>query len=377
MRKDNVICLVNYALAGDFFIRLAKSDPSRSYTIVTSALSIYAKSRLAGVPVKLITVFSEKNSYQVRVDEYSCIEYHLDLMSKAQLDSLASRLFAFCRKTNGTFSAPDPVYLLVWNGQSVLGEVARALKRNRPDLFRTAFLEISNIPGKLFVNDEGVNKSSSLFHSPDLVLEYAHDGFDYSEWRKEFIKKKMAPVGPDELPQKSLSTAINIYQVFDVLGFLITGYRTFAWSSVGRRINYLLDKYYFKPSKLSSLDGPKFSGGYVFFPMQVKNDTQILINSKVDNVKALQLKLDTTSDFYAVKPHPADVDDSYLREFAAKNKERLEIVAGNTYKLILGADKVVVINSTVGFEAMVMGKQVEFMGSSFYEGFTDRHILLM
>ena len=41
----------------------------------------------------------------------------------------------------------------------------------------------------------------------------------------------------------------------------------------------------------------------------------------------------------------------------------------------MNSSKVIVINSTVGLEAIICGKSVEFLGKSFYAKFTDDKVL--
>lgn len=109
------------------------------------------------------------------------------------------------------------------------------------------------------------------------------------------------------------------------------------------------------------------NGKVVFVPLQLSNDTQTLINS---SFKSTQEFIDrVTKDYHAIdddnkphvifKIHPLDTNRYVIgSEFHVSER--------STSDLIKESDLCITINSTVGFEALMMGKDVICLGGSFY-----------
>jgi capsular polysaccharide export protein len=72
-----------------------------------------------------------------------------------------------------------------------------------------------------------------------------------------------------------------------------------------------------------------------------------------------------------VKPHPAETDPSEVQRVAELKKQiNFYLINGPTINIIKYCDKVITINSTVGLEAMIVGKPVEFIGNTIYKKIT-------
>ena len=122
---------------------------------------------------------------------------------------------------------------------------------------------------------------------------------------------------------------------------------------------------------------------FVFYPMQVCDDTQIKINGKGwDNEKAVDWILDKyTKDNcrLVIKPHPAERNVDYLKSFRDKYRCVADFSMDNTKDLLRCADLVVTINSTVGLESLILGKKPKVLGKSLFADFdqarTSKYIL--
>jgi len=106
---------------------------------------------------------------------------------------------------------------------------------------------------------------------------------------------------------------------------------------------------------------------YIFIPLQVNTDTQILVHSQYENMQAFISHVEKT--FYAeqsdislvFKQHPMDKGEEY--KFDARS-----IISNNsTSQLIKDSEFIITINSTVGFEAIQHYKQVIVLGEAFYK----------
>lgn len=109
---------------------------------------------------------------------------------------------------------------------------------------------------------------------------------------------------------------------------------------------------------------------YIFVPFQVDSDTQILLHSPhIRNMKELWQLLDNITDniqddlVFVVKEHPSSIND-----YTALHNKNSKILFSteSTQKLIENAEQVWTINSSVGLEAILLGKPVVVLGDAFY-----------
>jgi len=59
-----------------------------------------------------------------------------------------------------------------------------------------------------------------------------------------------------------------------------------------------------------------------------------------------------------------------LKDNVSRQKLNFVLTDENTFNLILDAEEVVTINSSVGLEALILDKKVTFLGKSFYSELT-------
>ncbi|ASP38181.1 capsular biosynthesis protein [Bacterioplanes sanyensis] len=110
---------------------------------------------------------------------------------------------------------------------------------------------------------------------------------------------------------------------------------------------------------------------YVFVPFQVDSDTQIVEYSPwINNMEQLHQLLSRVLQqceqplVFVVKEHPSSKND-YRHLHQAHDSIRFYNQA-NTQVLIEQADAVLTINSSVGFEALLLNKPVITLGQAFY-----------
>ena len=113
--------------------------------------------------------------------------------------------------------------------------------------------------------------------------------------------------------------------------------------------------------------------GFVFLPLQVSSDSQIILNSEIDNLGAIERVLSQTDKTVVIKPHPAERDIDYLVPIVMDNP-RVVVSNENTFLLLSSADEVYTINSTVGLESLILGKKTTFLGRSYFSHFTKEDI---
>lgn len=365
------ICLVDYTAAGDFFLRLATSKCTDKFHFVTTIPSFLIKTKkYKNVTCEFVNRFTpHKDLLSINVNE--CKEYHLKFMSSNDIQLLYSKLVSLTSRYIEDEKIKERIKILVWSSNSIMGSVAAFLRSKYA--VSTCFFEISNLPGKLFVNWKGVNCNSSIYETPEYLTDFIDDSFDFNSWKNDFVKLKLNK--PSNLPpQVKLGKKVSKYHVLDFIVSSIVGFRFYSYQSIFSKLGVLRVKNNLIQKQTSIPFSNDVSLPYIFFPMQVSSDTQVMMNSEYNNIQALDYLLNNSPENIIIKPHPAERDISYLFKYISQNNlsNRVQISNLDTYFLIEGSLSVFVINSTVGLEAMLFNKKVKFIGKTFFSHFTER-----
>jgi len=134
--------------------------------------------------------------------------------------------------------------------------------------------------------------------------------------------------------------------------------------SLSYYINLLIKQKFSKSNNIKI----KLPKKYIFIPLQVNTDTQILIHSDFKNMQEFISKVE--NDFYSLdsnlelvfKIHPMEqgiVDYTF--------DERSIVIQSDTNELIQNSEFLITINSTVGFEAIQQKKKVMVLGKAFFK----------
>lgn len=378
-----VIVLVDYFVAAKFFLRIAKCDPEREYFFICNSFSSHSLVKKNGFPSKLVSRLSAGKKIgldsEISEDDFKKTrEYVLDLIGEKQAAYFYAKILS---AAEGFLSQDKDNIIVTWNGSNVIGQAMRFLKRANPNV-STLFLELANVKGKIFADPDGVNAESSLYFSPEILDDGVFSPQEYEDLKNNFRKEKM---GNAVIPPQVVSAKrIQFYKVLDYFYFRFFGYCSVANLSIFKRIKYSfsngldprLEEFNQKTGEmLEGRDGSSLFGeGFIFFPMQVSTDTQLILNSDVDNYQAIRILAETQSLPVVIKPHPYECESEKILKVISDYRGRVFFSNENTYKLIDQAKKVATINSTVGMEAMLMGKDVEFLGRTFFSNFDQNRL---
>lgn len=118
---------------------------------------------------------------------------------------------------------------------------------------------------------------------------------------------------------------------------------------------------------------------YVFFPLQVIGDSQLIENSIHDQAEVVKKIASLISQVntervqpiqFVIKEHPRQNTRRYLKKLKQQIKSPNVIFTrfANTNRLIKNAAVVITINSSVGYQALKVKKNVFVLGDSIYEG---------
>lgn len=227
------------------------------------------------------------------------------------------------------------------------------------------FFELANIPGKTFWDIDGSNAKSYLYKNIGILDEYQCNEKDYMTWKVEYIK--------NNLKQHIVKQRVNI-KSFNYKYGLISRCNIFFTGINLRKFDLLLKIRHFIKSRCLKIEYDKIDlrkNSYIFFPMQVASDSQIILNSDIDLFDALEYAIDVSKKNglpLVVKLHPAERDlDVIYKVLKLRKKYRFKIVDDNTFFVIKNAERIITINSTVALEAMILNKNVEILGRSYYK----------
>ncbi len=358
-------CLERYR----FMNRLASALPDHHCTFITSEPL-----------VKLFALFKGQNCIFVKAKHHlldssksveildiagKTIEFLNDEVTKekASLD-ITSIVFSL----NKYFKRTKPDVAIIWNGQQIIG---RALTKYCADNdIETRYLEISNLPDKLFCDVLGVNALSSIAKKPEILDKYSEvDDEFHADWIKFYNIEKSK-----KLPQ-SIKKNSDIF-----LNFANKAIKLLIQPIGSREIK--LNRLFNPQNKINlskailtdNLEGIN----YIFLALQVSNDTQIKLHSKVNNLEAIKLANEIAIQNgvkLLVKLHPAETNQIEADQIIELQRKMGFIISNNnTTDLIKSSCEVATINSTVGLEAKIIGRNVTVLGNAYYTKFNYSRI---
>jgi capsular polysaccharide export protein len=326
------------------------------YIILSNKLSIIIKCLLHNYSFYII-----RKTYKKKIiPDLSCC---YDLKSSQSSYADAEILYSSIIKAFEKVSEKEKIDLIfIWNGLSI--QTLAVSDFAKKEKIKTRYFELANIPEKLFVDPYGVNARSSLFKDTKRLEDYPVEEKHFQNWKDQFIVKRKTQI---DLPQTTNARKIQNYAfIIDLLGFTFLNLPQNGETNLRRKI-----KHYFCRKLSLEYDVYDYkSREYIFLPLQVSLDTQLLFNSDVDNlsaIKAAKNKAEELKSDLVVKIHPSEESEEFIKDlFELRKQVFFYIVNYNTIELIMYSILIITINSTAGLESMILGKNTIFLGRSFY-----------
>jgi capsular polysaccharide export protein len=346
------------------FLRLRAGLKARGLTlvIVTHLFSVWLRARYYGVPCVLLRPVPDSDRHPGFTPE-NCAEFKRGWTDATRVRAFQNAVWSAMEVMCRRFSVHG---VCIWNGAFAHCNAAAAFARahNLP----TLFFEVGNIDGKLFADPEGSNAAARIARQPELLDAYAVGGAEMAEWRERYLA---AALLPSSLPQARVSRRLNGWYPFDWFGYAVLRVpRQEFVPLLGRVVGKLIARLNAIPPAIMP-DKP-----FVFLPLQVSSDTNLVVHSDEDNLKAMEFAERRARErgcLLVVKPHPAETDQSLVRRIAELCLERGHLMTSyNVTKLVLAAEEVITINSTVGLQALLLDKPVTVLGRSLYGRFTQQ-----
>lgn len=348
--------------------RLRPALLRRGWTViyVTHLLSAWLRARRAGVPCVLLRRSRKRRCPEIPFENTP--EFIRGLVAAGSAREYQHAMWDALERADQLHTIAA---LAQWNGLGLGGCVATAFARTRG--MPTIFLELGNIEAKLFVDTEGVNARARIGRDTWLLDQYSVSEAEIEAWREGLIqrRRRMAVA-----PQAAGIGRINLWYALDLFGHHAMGVPRPMYLSAPARL--------LRKARLwakAKIPARRPEAPYLFLPLQVSKDSNLLVCSGYDNLAALSYAAKCAADrglLLVVKPHPAEDDvrlNSAVARICADNGHLLTTF--NTTELVLGATEVVTINSAVGMEAKLLGKPVTTLGESLYGAMDARQIAVL
>lgn len=252
-------------------------------------------------------------------------------------------------------SAPRGVFC--WNGSGLAAGVAAQLARARG--IPVAYGENGYLPGTMQLDPLGVNAAASFgaaHISLSQVLEREWTEAQYRELQAVLdTYRRGGKLQPEQRRPRKLRAS--------ALAYLQQGLIDLRTRQPNMKGNRLVPEH-----------PPALPERFVFFPLQVRQDSQLTVHSPVYGNGLDQAVDDLSSALAArapdtrlvVKLHPADRRKTDYDAVIRRHPDVVWIGSGDVRDILRRSSAVVTVNSTVGVEALVFDKPVVVLGNAAY-----------
>jgi len=275
---------------------------------------------------------------------------------RALVERQSPALFQLAGKIDAFFDQVEPAGIFLWNGSGLTAAIADQLasRRGIPRLFA----ENGYLPNTLQIDPEGVNAFASIGRELDLEEIRAQI---YSQDQIQEFEILLADYRGGRPPRRSPPPGGRVRP--SPLAYLIQ-----AWNDWGERDARI------QANRLIPREIPSLPERFVFFPLQVRSDSQLTIHSPIYANRLDQAIADVRAALSRVAPqlrlvvklHPADLDKTDYDPLAESYPDLIWVGGGDVRPLLQRAECVVTVNSTVGIEGLIFDTPVVTLGNNFY-----------
>ena len=350
-----------------FFLNMENAFENISYECLYLVLDISVFLQLKKATKKRIILVTKKDFKCLTDSIYKSKDYLEKVITESNAKKLYKSVTYYCNE----LYKDNKIDLFIVSQGVLTAEIAvKDFSRNKN--IPILFFELANIKGKTFWDTEGSNAKSYLYRHIEILDDYDIKYSEYINWKNKYIK--------ENFKQHVVRQAVNIkkfnytYGLLSRISFLFTGIQLHK-SDILKKLKFLIN------SRTLKLNYDKFNitnEKYIFFPMQVASDSQIILNSDMSLFDGLKYAINTAKvnkSILVVKLHPAEKDVDIIKKVLKLRKEyNFKIINDNTFQVIANAKKIITINSTVALEAMILDKPVEILGRSYYKFFDQNRI---
>ncbi len=357
MSKNKILVFVEWLLDLNFFSRFVKglNECNCELIFLTNSLSLYLIGIRRGLKIFLCRKSHKKNDDESYLNSTEVLG---NFLSKTDAEILFKSGLHSGEKIVKTHGIK---LIFIGNGSSTAQIAMKTVAHNFN--LPTLFFENPNVPGKTFIDKKGVNASSTLYENISILNDYSVNAKDY----ERFIREYLSSATVIAKKKKKILSIENPFIIFDYLGFLFFNLpKTQNFSLLDR----IIRKFAYRSLKVE-YDEISLQDKFIFYPLQVSSDSQLLVNSTISNIDALEFSCDLAQKKglkLVVKSHPKEKGAEIIKKILAlKRKKNFLLSDTPTLELVRNCEMLVTINSTVGLEGLILDKNVIFLGKTFYK----------
>ena len=276
------------------------------------------------------------------------------------------RAISFEKWLRNIWQESPPDFVIIWNGMWHYEKISEkiALEKNITPIF----IENGYFPNTAHIDPVGINAKAEIIFRKDeeLATNYHEDELMLflEDMRNRFSELKRY----SQVSELTNSLSFPRF-IFFILELIIYDLPFIGVEFLSKIIILIKSK---KDKDLLQSNGP-LPSHYVFLPLQVTTDSQLILNSSwiksphdfITRVVEVFNEIDPTIRV-VIKEHPMEDPDI---SFSDLSNEFPSIYWASTFsleELIKNADLIVNINSSVGFQSLLFEKSVVCLGDALY-----------
>lgn len=364
-----IIIIPTYLKQVKFYLRMRESLNYLGYDIEFYVYKLSLYLLLKKEKENVIFVKKENIIKNLDMDEAiinKSVEYKVGQM---KYDECKLLYLAFLSCLEKNIVKKENTIFFIWNGSSIDALAATSFVKKYK--ISALYFEVANIPKKIFIDKKGTNAQSELYNNIRILDKHHFDESIYQNWKITYLNNKLEK---HVVPQKrSILDSFQMRYLIDIVGHIFITKLAFDKNFILTKIKELINNILY-PLKYDTYDYKNKK--YIFFPLQVSYDSQIVLNSSISLFEAFEkvLKYANKNNYdLVIKPHPQECNYTALEKFL-QHKNKFILLKDNTFSLMKYAEEVWTINSTVGLEALIMGKKVNVLGKALYKNFNEEYL---
>ncbi|MFV0505855.1 MAG: hypothetical protein ACK5L5_03965 [Bacteroidales bacterium] len=330
----------------NFFLNLTKYLEALNHQVVFLNPDPYLSSMLRAEGMKVEKYPKTKGCESFYQKSSPLVQQFCRLYQLKDADQVIQQKNKAFTQAKAYLQGKRPERVIIWNGEmNVETDACKELG------VETFFCENGYFPNTFQANRRGVNAKS----------EYARlSQCDFMQFH--FPQTNIPLVSLSILEVKQSLFKRYIYRFFSA------EYRHIMWQALRNNRAKKIAKKSFENTAADTLDLESLTN-WVFFPLQVNSDTQIVLNSPY---RSMYEVLDCTlpkllkAGYQVVlKEHPEEVEPVDYGKFV-DNKQVFLLKKYDIVQLIAKSNFTITVNSSVGLQAVEASRPVVVLGESFY-----------
>lgn len=355
-----LFCALAEDLSDRYAVRFIAHDSYSHQYLLSRKMRVFKRSQRSFDPDPMLDYFNQtvKMDAAFTAQRAGHLERWVAYFSK--------RAAGYRRWLKSLWGEHDPHAVIIWNGMWHYEIIAADLGREIGA--QTVFFENGYFPSTAHIDSQGVNACAEIIDIATDMLAPEKTEQDLDHFLR-LVKNEFSEL-------KRYNQSGDLVQTLPLMRKLLTGVEVLCMDIpfIGKEFVeklVIMVKSRRKRVLLSS-KGP-LPDRYLFLPLQVSADSQLILNSPWIKTPAATIALvadvlrELGSDLkLVVKEHPMEDAEISFDQVSSKYPEIYWAQEGSLQELLEGAVGVVTVNSSVGFHALLFETPVVCLGAALY-----------